>query len=68
MDYQFKVEYMPDTSRHPLPRDECTKHELSTSKEIKQYAKYILQNDIPRSISKEEWKKTVEEDPTLQRL
>jgi hypothetical protein len=75
MDYQFKVEYRPGkknisdcTSRHPLPRDECSKQELSTSKEIKQYVNYMLQNDIPRAIGKEELKKTVEEDPTLQRM
>jgi methyltransferase-like protein len=75
MDYQFKVEYRPGknnisdyTSRYPLPRDECSKQELSTSKEIKQYVNYMLQNNIPRAIGKEELKKNVEEDPTLQRL
>jgi hypothetical protein len=75
MDYQFKVEYRPGkenmsdcTSRHPLPRDECSKQELSTSKEIKQYVNYMLQNNIPRTIGKEELKKNVEEDPKLQRL
>ena len=64
MDYQFKVEYRPGkdnishyTSRHPLPRDECSKQELSTSKEIKQYVNYMLQNNIPRAIGKEELKK-----------
>jgi hypothetical protein len=61
MDYQFKVEYRPGkdnisdcTSRHPLPRDESSKQELSTSKEIKQYVNYMLQNNIPRTIGKEE--------------
>jgi methyltransferase-like protein len=70
MDYQFKVEYRPGkdnisdyTSRHPLPRDECSKQELSTSKEIKQYVNYMLPNNIPQAIGKEElkkktWKKT----------
>jgi hypothetical protein len=63
MNYQFKVEYRPGkdnishyTSRHPLPRDECSKQELSTSKEIKQYVNYMLQNNIPRAIGKEELK------------
>jgi methyltransferase-like protein len=58
------VEYRPGkdnisdyTSRHPLPQDECSKQELSTSKEIKQYINYMLQNNIPRAIGKEELKK-----------
>jgi hypothetical protein len=75
MDYQFKVEYRPGkdnisdyTSRHPLPRDECSKQEQSASKEIKQYVNYMLPNNIPQAIGKEELKKNVEGDPTLQRL
>jgi hypothetical protein len=51
-----------------LPPDECSKQELSTSKEIKQYVNYMLQNNIPRAIGKEELEKNGEEDPTLQRL
>ena len=72
MGYQFRVEYRPGkdnisdyTSRHPLLRDECSKQEQSTSKEIKQYVNYMLPNNIPQAIGKEE---TVEGDPTLQRL
>jgi hypothetical protein len=63
MDYQFKVEYRPGkdnisdyTSRHPLPRDECSKQELSTSEEIKQYVNYMLPHNIPQAIGKEELK------------
>jgi hypothetical protein len=75
MDYQFKVEFRPGknnlsdyTSRHPLLRNERSKQELITNKEIKQYANYTLQKNIPRAINKEELKKTVEESPTLQRI
>ena len=64
MDYQLKVEYRPGkdnisdyTSKHPLPRDECSKQELSTIKEIKQYVNYMFQNNIPRAIGKEELNK-----------
>ena len=47
---------------------ECTKQELSTSKEIIQYVNYILQNDIPHSISIEEMKQAVKEVSAMQKL
>ena len=75
MDYDFKVQYRRGktnisdyTSRHPIPHGECTKQEVSTAKEIKHYTNYIIKNDIPHAISKEELVTTTEEDPILQRL
>ena len=41
---------------------------MSTAKEIKHYTNYIIKNDIPHAISKEELVTTTEEDPILQRL
>ena len=59
LDYVFKVKYRPGktnisnyTSRHPLPRENCTKRELGTTKDVKQYVNFMIASDIPRAISK----------------
>ena len=59
LDYDFKIEYRPGktnisdyTSRHPLPLKRCTKKDLSTPKDIKQYVHFIVTSNTPRAISK----------------
>ena len=61
LNYEFKVEYGPGkanisafTSRHPPPRENCTKRELGTTKDVKQYVNFVVASDIPRAISKEQ--------------
>ena len=75
LDYKFKVEYRPGktnisdyTSRHPLPRENCTKRELGTTKDVKQYLNFVVASDIPWAISKEELVKAMENDEELQKL
>ena len=75
LNYEFKVEYRPGkanisdfTSRHPLPRENCTKRELGTTKDVKQYVNFVVASDIPRPISKEELVKATESDEELKRL
>ena len=74
-DYEFKVEYRPGktnisyyTSRHPLPRENCTKRELGTTKDVNQYVNFIVSSDIPRAISKEELIKATDDDRELQNV
>ncbi|PFX25910.1 Uncharacterized protein K02A2.6 [Stylophora pistillata] len=75
LDYEFKVEYRPGktnisdyTSRHPLPRETCTRRELGTTKDVKQYVNFVVASDIPRAISKEDLVKATENDEELKRL
>ena len=75
LDYEFKVEYRPGktnisdhTSRHPLPRENCTKRELGSTKDVKQYVNFVIASDIPRAISKEELVKATENDEQLQKV
>ncbi|XP_022787546.1 uncharacterized protein K02A2.6-like [Stylophora pistillata] len=72
LDYEFKVEHRTGktnisdyTSRHPLPRETCTRRELDTTKDVKQY---VVASDIPRAISKEYLVKATENDEELKRL
>lgn len=74
-DYEFKVEYRPGktnisdyTSRQPLPCENCTKRELGTTKDVKQYVNFVIASDIRRAISKEELVKVMEHDEELQKL
>ena len=75
LDYEFKVEYRPGktniydyTSRHPLPRENCTKRKLGTTNNVKQYVNFVVTSDIPRAISKDELVKATENDEELQKL
>ena len=74
LNYEFNVEYAPGkanisdfTSRHPLPREICTKRELGTTKDVKQEVNFVVASDIPRAIRKEELVKATESDEKLQR-
>ena len=60
VEYEFKVKYWPGntnisdfTSRQPLPRENCTKMEMGTTKDVKQYVNFMVASDIPRAISNE---------------
>ena len=75
LDYEFKVEYILGktiisdyTSRHSLPRENCTKRELGTTKDVKQYVNFVVASDIPRAFSKEELVKATQNDEELLRL
>ena len=61
LDYEFKVEYRPGktnisdyTSRHPLPLEQSGKRELGTTKTVRHFVNFEIENDIPKAISKEE--------------
>ena len=56
------------TSRHQLPLENCTKRELGTTKDVKQYVNFMVTSDIPCAISKDELVKATENDKELQKL
>ena len=75
VDYEFKVEYRPGktniseyTSRHPLPLEQSSKRELGTTKDVRHYVNFVIENDIPKAISKEEIIVSTGNDRELQRL
>ena len=61
LDYVFKVEYTPGKtnisdyiSRHPLPLEQSGKRVLGTAKDVGHCVNFVIKNDIPKAISKEE--------------
>ena len=61
LDYEFKVEYRPGktnisdyTSRQPLPLEQSAKRELVTTKDVRHNVNFLIENDIPKAIIKEE--------------
>ena len=75
VDYEFKVEYRPGktniseyTSRHPLPLEQSSKRELGTTKDVRHYVNFVIENDIPKAISKEEIIVSTGNDRELQKL
>ena len=75
LDYEFKVEYRPGktnisdyTSRHPLPLEQSSKRELGTTKDVRHYVNFVIENDIPKAISKEEIIVSTGNDRELQKL
>ena len=75
LDYEFKVEYRPGktnisdyTSRHPLPLEQSGKRELGTTKDVRHYVNFVIENDIPKAISKEEIILSTRNDKELQKL
>ena len=75
MDYDFVVEYRPGkenisdyTSRHPMPPHECSKFELRTTKEVRNYVNYVVTCSAPKAVTRDQVKNTTEEDPALQAL
>ena len=59
LDYEFKVEYRPGKtnisdyiSRHPLPLEQSERRELGTTKDVRHYVNFVIENDIPKAISK----------------
>ena len=72
LDYDFVVEYRSGkestsdyTSRYPMPHQTCTKPELKTIKEVKQYVNHVRTNNTPNAVTKEQVQKAIDEDPTL---
>ena len=75
LDYEFKVEYRPGktnisdyTSRHLLPLEQSSKRELGKTKGVRHYVNFVIENDIPKAISKEEIIVTTGNDRKLQKL
>ena len=61
LDYEFKVEYRPGktnisdyTSRQPLPLEQSAKRELVTTKDVRHNVNFLIENNIPKAIIKEE--------------
>ena len=75
LDNEFKVEYRPaktnisdDTSRHPLPLEQSSKRELGTTKDVRHHVNFVIENYIPKTISKEEIIASTGNDRELQKL
>ena len=75
LDHEFKVEYRPGktnisdyTSRHPLPLGQSGKRELDMTKDVRHYVNFVIENDIPKAISKEEIIVSTGNDRELQKL
>ena len=75
LDNQFKIEYRPGktnisdyTSRHPVPLEQSERRELGTTKDVRHYVNFVIENDIPKAISKEEIIVSTENDRELQKL
>ena len=57
--------FQSNTSSHPLPRENCTKRELGTTKDVKQWVNFVIPSDIPRAIRKEELVKAKDRFPNV---
>ena len=60
--------FQSNTSSHPLPRENCTKREPGTTKDVKQWVNFVIPSDIPQAIRKEELVEAKEHDEDLQKL
>ena len=73
--HEFKVEYRPGktsisdyTSRHPLPLEQSGKREQGTTKDVRHYVTFVIENDISKAISEEEIIVSTGNDRELQKL
>ena len=48
-----------------MPFQTCTNFELSTTKEVRRYVNYVVTCNTPNAVTKEQVRKTTDEDPTL---
>lgn len=75
LDYEFKVEYRPGktnildyTWRYLLPLEQSGKRELGTTIDVRHYVNFVIENNIPKAIRKEEIIVSTGNDRELQKL
>lgn len=69
MEYRLGKTSISDyTSRHHLPRADNTKVQLGSTKDVRHYVNFVIENSIPRAISKEEIVTAKETDQELQKV